>query len=122
MTTAGAVAIELRKLADALDKEPELEIFQPEIDFRTKYGGERKKEVFLSLARIFPRPLKKGAQSHDQEALEIVYETSAIRVCTAIRRTEVCRLIEPARTIPAVYDCTPLLSEEEENQLEGELR
>lgn len=122
MTTAGAVAQELRKLADALDKEPELQVFRPEIDFLTKYNGERKKEVFLALARIFPRPLKKGAQSHDPDALEISYATDAIRVCTAIRRTEVCRLIEPAKTIPAVYDCTPLLSEEEENQLEGELK
>lgn len=53
MTTAGAVAQELRKLADALDKEPELEIFPPEIDFKTKYGGERKKEFFLALARAY---------------------------------------------------------------------
>ena len=122
MTTAGAVAQELRKLADALDKEPELQVFRPEIDFNTKYALGDIKSVFLRLAKVLPRPLKKGPQSHDEEALEIVYETPAIRVYTAIRRTEVCRLIEPARTIPAVYDCTPLLSEDEENQLEGELR
>ena len=122
MTTAGAVAQELRKLADALDKEPELRVFPPEIDFLTKYGGETKKSVFLALTRILPRPLKKATQKHDDGALELVHETQAIRIFAAIPRSEVCRLIEPAKTIPAVYDCMPLLSEEEENQLEGELK
>ena len=122
MTTAGAVAQELRKLADALDKEPELQVFRPEIDFLTKYAGETKKSVFLALARILPRPLKKQPQRYDGTALELVHETSAIRILAAIPRSEVCRLIEPAKTIPAVYDCTPLLSEDEENQLQGGLR
>jgi hypothetical protein len=113
MTTAHAVAEELRKLADALDREPELEIFKPEVDFRCKYTGEKGKPVFLALARILPHPLKKGTQSFDDNALLITHETDALLVSAAIERSKVCRLIEKERIIPAVYDCEPLLSEVE---------
>ena len=51
--TAGQVAIELRKLADSLDREPEAAIEKPGV-YLYHWG---QKETFLALAKILPRPL-----------------------------------------------------------------
>jgi hypothetical protein len=119
MTTAGQVAVELRKLADALDREPDTEIFRPEVDFSCKYkssvGPGVAKTVFIALARLLPHPLTKGVQSYDYDAIELRYRSDAIIVAASIERNKVCRLIERERA--AVYDCEPLLSQEEEASL-----
>jgi hypothetical protein len=117
MPKAGEIAQELRRIADALDKEPETELFVPELDFRCKYQGDKGKSIFLSLARIFPRPFAKGPQSFDDDALELRYTSDALIVTASIERSKVCRLIEKERIIPAVYDCEPLLSIDEETTL-----
>ena len=121
MPKASEVAAELRKLADALDCDPEQELFRPEIDFTCKYkssfGRDKAKKIFIALARILPHPLKKGTQSFDSEAIELRHTSDALIVVTSIERTKVCKLIEPAKTIPAVYKCEPLLSAEEDAAL-----
>jgi hypothetical protein len=121
MPLAKEVAQELRKLADALDREPEQELFVPEISFSCKYKypsmGLIAKDVFLALARILPRPLAKGTQSFDDDAMELRYSSDALIITTAIERSKVCRIIERERTIPAVYECEPLLSEAEDATL-----
>jgi|GEM_PF-3526593 len=113
MITAGNVANELRKLADALDREPEQELPQARVEFYCKYMGEKGKPMFLALARLLPRPLAKGPKKYDESAIDVSFSSEALQVYACIERNKVCKLVEPSRTIPAVYECEPLLSEEE---------
>ena len=64
MPFARDVANELRKLADALDKEPKTEVAQPLFSFINNT-----KEKFMASARLLPRPLAKVIQQ-DFVALE----------------------------------------------------
>ena len=118
--TAGQVANELRKLADALDREPEQELPQARVEFYCKYMGEKGKPIFLALARLLPRPLAKGPQKYDESAIEVSFRSEALQASACIERNKVCKIIEPARTIPAVYECESLLSEAEEAELQIE--
>ena len=117
MPKASEVATELRKLADALDREPEQELIRPDLDFNCKYVGDADKPTFLALARILPRPLAKGVCAYDADGMQLTYTSPALIVTTEIKRSKVCRLIEPERTIPAKYECEPLLSPEEDAAL-----
>jgi hypothetical protein len=108
MTTAGAVAIELRKLADSLDQNPAAEVPSPNIYFSCYYLGPKAKDVFLGLVKIMPRPLKKEYRS---EEVWVKYDPNVISVSAYIERSKVCELVESAKS--AVYRCEPLLSEEE---------
>lgn len=112
MPKASEVASELRKLADSLDKQPEVEIPAPGVYFPTRYED---KKAFLNVASILPHPIKKTYPCNGTE-IELEYRTSAIRVSTCGQRDTVCKLVEPAK--PAVYRCEPLLSEAEEAALE----
>lgn len=107
--TAGQVAIELRKLADSLDREPEAAIEKPGV-YLYHWG---QKETFLALAKILPRPLTKKYTETD---VFLEYRNDAIDVSAQISRNKVCELVEPAK--PAVYRCEPLLSEAEEAAVE----
>ena len=114
--TAGQVAAELRRVADALDKEPEAVISTPWLSFYCNNYSlpEKGKLAFLALARILPRPLTKKMSDNYME-LEAISDT--LRLAVQINRSAVCTLVEPAK--PAVYHCEPLLSVEEEAQIEG---
>ena len=61
ITTAGAVATELRRVADALDKEPEAEVVRPLCFFypEDKAGME-------NLVRLLPHPLDKFSDGKDE--------------------------------------------------------
>jgi hypothetical protein len=109
MTTAGHVAIELRKLADSLDAQPDAEIIKPLIHF---YGEA--KEPFLSTAKLLPRPLKKRIEGGDEKyrRIHVEYDSSAMWIDLSVRQTLTCEILEPAK--PAVYRCAPILSDEEE--------
>lgn len=109
MTTAGQVAIELRKLADALDKEPAAAIVRPYILFNTD-----DKEVFLALARMFPRPYDKSVDGEETQwpNRQIKYQNESIHAWATCPLAKTCVLVSPA--IPAKYECEPLLSAEEE--------
>jgi hypothetical protein len=119
MITAHEVAQELRMLADTLDREPDAEIGLVEVDFNCKYRytEANNKKAFLALAHLLPRPLQKGVQSYDSTALELKYKSEAMIVTTEIKRSVVCKLIEPEKVISAVYECEPLLSVDEEAAL-----
>lgn len=108
---AGEVAQELRKLADALDKEPEILIPQAFMFLSCRYESNGR-EMFLNLARLMPRPLVKKQDGAD---LELTYRGDALSVKAYVEQSKVCTLKEPAR--PAVYECEPLLSQEEEATL-----
>lgn len=111
MPQASVVAAELRRIADSLDKEPEAEIQQALISFY--HWSDSGKEQFLNEVRLLPHPLKKK-YTDDEVALE--HEAPGARVYAKIRRTAICRLIRPA--IPAEYDCDPILSEQELQEVE----
>lgn len=115
MPKANEVSSELRKLADALDKSPEAEIKKPSIYWSHAYGGDIAKYQFLALAKIFPKPYKKG-DGYDYDEVTLDHDTPALNIYASIPKSLTCELIEPAK--PAVYRCTPLLSELEESMLE----
>ena len=107
MPFARDVANELRKLADALDKEPKTEVAQPLFSFINNT-----KEKFMASARLLPRPLAKVIQQ-DFVALENPnHREEPIWYRSEVNRNLVCELVSPA-----VYKCEPLLSEAEEAAL-----
>jgi hypothetical protein len=111
MPLAHEVANELRKLADALDKEPDTQLTKPMVSF---YNDT--KDQFLATARLFPRPLKKDV-SGERYLLEND-SSSTVWWRSVADRKLVCAVIEPAK--PAVYDCPPLLTELEEHDLQAQ--
>lgn len=114
MPTTAAIAAELRRIADVLDKQPELEVVQPRLSFYHSYGYGRGKDAFIALAKMFPRPIEKG-DGYNHEQYTLTHKTEALEVYASIDKSQVCTLVEPAR--PARYDCKPILSLEEEAAL-----
>ena len=109
---AGKVATELRKLADALDKEPETNIVGASVYFSCKYKGDAGKKAFLALAKLLPRPL---AKKPDNSNFWLTGGNGALNTDAYIERSQVCTLVEEAK--PAVYACPSILSEAEEAAL-----
>ena len=110
MPKAGEIATELRRIADALDREPETELVKPMLTF---YSND--KTEFLASARILPRPLAKEVTDHEYTLESGRKPGGAVWLRTKCDRNKVCTVITPA--VPAVYDCPPLLSDEEEASL-----
>ena len=108
-TTTAAIAAELRKLADSLEKEPDAKIESVLVSFHCD-----QKETFLTVARLFPRPFTKSVkyQDTDYPDLHIEHKSDAITVWARVPQKKMCTLVRAAQ--PAVYDCEPLLSDEEE--------
>lgn len=106
---ASEVATKLRVLADSLDHVPEAEI-SCYLNLSPLMGD---KETFVSVARALPRPLKKTILYGDSEYSD--FRLSGDGFFWTIPRSKFCKIIEPAK--PAVYNCPPILSEEEEAAL-----
>ena len=105
---ASEVANELRRIADALagsdlDIDPFLVI----------HTTERNKESFQNLAKIMPKPMVKGVDflGTSYEDFKLSHEFWAIKTS----RSTVCHIKEPAK--PAVYECDPIFSTNEEDEL-----
>ena len=111
--TAGQVAAELRKIAEALDKQPETPIVGGDLYFSCSYEGDAGKKAFISLAKLLPHPLVKKP---DENNYWLKGGNEALTTDLYIARSQICTLIEPAK--PAVYDCPSILSQEEEDALE----
>lgn len=106
---AGKVAAELRKLADALDANPEAIVEQPYVSFYCD-----SKNAFASTVKLLPRPLTKRITDKDDPAwarIRVEYKSDAIDVDASVSQHLTCALVEPAK--PAVYRCDPLLSLDE---------
>lgn len=115
MAKAGAVAIELRKLADSLDKEPATEIGEPHISLWAET-----KEEFMTFSRALPRPVKKQTDIVGETTyILLTHYDGPLAASVRVPQSFVCELVEPAK--PAVYKCTPILSAEEESELEGKV-
>lgn len=106
---ASVIAQELRRIADALDKEPDAEIHHTFPSFDT----DADKDAFLRLARVWPRPAKKEITWPEESysALNLIHGNARL----SIKRSSLCTLVKPAQ--PAVYDCEPILSKFEEDSL-----
>jgi hypothetical protein len=109
MLKASEVATELRRIADALDKEPEL-IIDPYLSI----NAHSDREQFLALAKIMPRPMTKGIDFPGTSYEDFKLEHSFWRI--KIARNAYCSIVTPA--IPAVYECPPIFSPEEEAEME----
>lgn len=107
MTKAHEVAAELRKFADCLDTEPDAEVVRVYIN-QFYYN----KEPFLAMSKLIPRPL---AKVYGTDRLLISHDTEAVCINVSIPRDKVCTLVKEAQ--PAVYECEPLLSAEDETKL-----
>jgi hypothetical protein len=106
MPLAKEVSAELRRFADSLDQNPEVEIKDPLVSFY--HYSESQKQEFLNVAKLLPRPLMKD---YAGEEISLNYKTPAIWIYAKIPRNAVCEIVEPAR--PAVYRCEPILGEVE---------
>jgi hypothetical protein len=116
MPKASEIAIELRKMADALDTEPDAQMVRPFLSWHHYSGSE--KASFISIAKMMPRPFRKVVDTlTTNPVLDIQYSSSAITIYAQIPQSLTCKLIEPAKA--AVYECDPILSALEEAQLEG---
>lgn len=105
------MAAELRKVADALDKEPEAEMCDPLLSF-----APANKTTLVNLAKLLPRPIEKSYQDFcGTPTIQLDYKADALRVWVKADRDIACRIIRHA--IPAQYDCEPLLSTEEDEAL-----
>ena len=104
----------LKKLADLLEKHPGANIHMASA---TVWFAE--KNSFLSVARDFPRPFRKGYTGGSFPDLDLDYGTlnEDGEITLRIPQAGICRLVEPAK--PARYECDPILSADEEAQLEG---
>lgn len=111
MPKSSEVAAALRSLADSLESNPDANICQPYVYFSPDYDKDEK-EKFLSMARLMPRPVEKN---YTDTEVRLEHRSPAMVIISKISRSEVCRIVEPARA--AVYDCVPLLSIEEDAQL-----
>lgn len=112
---ASEVATELRNLADRIEKLGDAEVSRPFVYFSHSSYGDNKKERFVALAKVLPRPLKKtyGEGSHPDMKLE--FSNESISVLSVIPRSEVCEIVEPAR--PAKYHCPSIFTTDEEDAL-----
>jgi len=119
MPTAHAIANELRRIADSLDKEPETELPQPLMSFPCDdyYSEDHGKYRFLAAVRLLPHPLVKTISETQYEVGHGRATDAPVWFRAYIERKSICKLVEPAK--PAVYDCSPLLSIEEETELEA---
>lgn len=110
--TAGEVAAKFRQIADLLDKTPETIVPRPYIGFSCD-----SKEMFVRTSRLMPRPLTKKIDFPDTSYADfcITNETDAVHLYCKVPQSMTCTLITPAR--PAVYDCEPILSLEEEEEV-----
>jgi hypothetical protein len=120
--TAGQVAAELRKLADALDNGPDVEIYNVYCNLSVKT-----KESFLAVARALPKPFWKVPDGNEYKLDNrphgadgrLSYDMTKwppVHFSLTAPRAEVCRLVRPAQ--PAEYECDALLTEAEEAALE----
>ncbi|MDE2099414.1 MAG: hypothetical protein KGL39_19335 [Patescibacteria group bacterium] len=108
MPLAKDVAAGLRKLAERLDEFPNLDIDKPYISLREFSDKQR----FLNMARLLPRPIIKGSEYGDYYAC---YDSDVLRVKVSAPQQLTCTLVQPA--LEAVYECTSLLSPEDEDTI-----
>lgn len=114
MPKASEVAAGLRKIAEALDAKPDMDMATAWLSF---YCETR--DHFINGASILPKPYKKGESGGNDRWARIFIEHKDLGVETkvSVYKSLTCELVEPAK--PAVYRCDPILSAIEEQSLEA---
>jgi hypothetical protein len=111
--TSHEYAQKLKIAAEFFLSKPEFKIRNSPILFSSYWSD---KEAFLAAVKA----LGSGEKKYEGESLKfIVTITEGLTFDVEVSRSAVCRLVKPAQ--PAVYDCEPLLSQEEEATLDGRL-
>ena len=107
-----AIAAELRKLADSIEKMPDVDMPSTRI-----FMSADDKTCFLNAVARMPRPLKKSVfmPNSNYPKMLLEYENSGFFITAMVAQSLTCTLIEPAK--PAVYKCEPILSADEESEL-----
>ena len=114
--TSHELATDLAKLAEHLKQQPDLEIGT---FYLTNESYNTTGEQFKAIAKSFPKPLHKRVTSYGTGESDIILESpkdgEGFTLHFRVPQNKVCKIVEPAR--PAVYDCEPLLTPEEEAEL-----
>lgn len=110
--TAQQLANQLRRVVDALEKTPDAAIYHSYISIDA--GTDR--ESFMAVAKHWPKPFEKETMYAGTESEQLALVHGASRLI--IKRSAYCTLITPA--VPAVYDCPPILTLEDEAAIEAE--
>lgn len=112
--TAGQVAAELRILADSLDTNPNAIVQKAWLSFHCDT-----KEEYVNIVRLLPRPLKKSEDSTDDKwrRIKVEHDGTAVDIWASVLKNLTCTLVKPAQ--PAVYECDPILSIEEDEAISG---
>lgn len=115
MPTAHEVATELRRVADALDLNADVEVKKPHLVF--SFWDASEKDLFLTTARVLPRPVeKKYPVDNDRlSRVRVENDSPALMVSASIYREAICRIIRPAQA--AEYDCEFTLLDHEDAAL-----
>jgi hypothetical protein len=113
--TSRDYAVALREAADALDARPEFEL--PRYvgsNFRIEnFYYYEDKDRFLAAMRALGAGTKTQDDNYGSPVLRFTIPNG--RLSLSVSRDRVCRLVKPAQ--PAEYDCQPLLSPEESEQV-----
>lgn len=99
-TTAGALAADLRRVANHLDRAPDAIIQAPYVSF-LHYGTDAK-ETFAILARLLPKPTE---ITHDGSEVVLSGPFSSCRLSATIPASLICTVVEPAKPAVYRYDC-----------------
>lgn len=112
MPKAADVVKNLRVLADLLEKHGEQNILMM---YAKVWFGD--KESFCSVAKDFPRPARKIYKGGETGNLDLEFGklTDDGEISLSVPRSLICRIVVPAQ--PAQYECEPLLSDEEFEQV-----
>lgn len=103
MPKARELALELEKLANHYRNLGDVEVHPLHcLDYHVG------KQSFLDAVARMPHPFNKVYRGDD---FAVIYRTPAIVIEHYAKRDRVCRIVEPAK--PAVFECLPLLSQEE---------
>ena len=113
MPKAINVAIELHKLADAIEKLGDQEMSSPFVYF--SHASSENSESFVALGKVLPRPLKKDYGIGNYPDFQLKFRNDNISITSSIPRSSVCEMIEPAR--PAQFNCPSIFSDEEEKEM-----
>lgn len=107
--TSHEYALELKRLADEMLACPDFQLGWTHDEVTLGIGAS--KDELLAFAKNL-HPLRK---EFSEKEIELRFGSGRISAKISANRSTACRIVKPAE--PAVYECDPLLSQEEEAQV-----
>jgi hypothetical protein len=116
MPSGKEIACELRQIADHYEGLADVELIRPRLEFNCLSSG---KDKFIIAAKNVPRPSAKdyGKEGDPYAFIRVNHAGNHIDVQAFAMRSDICKIIKPAQ--PAEYDCEPILSIEEQAEIEA---